>query len=81
MEGKLSGDNRWIRLVALIPWDELEDAYTAKFCKGFGSPAKSCRMSLGAMIIKARIGLTDEELFEQIKENAYLQFFIGLSGI
>jgi len=26
-------------------------------------------MALGALIIKARLGLTDEELVEQIKEN------------
>ena len=32
------------------------------------------------MIIKARLGLTDEELVEQIKENPYLQFVIGLEG-
>jgi IS5 family transposase len=37
-------------------------------------------MALGALIIKARLGLTDEELVEQIKENPYLQFFIGLEG-
>jgi IS5 family transposase len=35
-------------------------------------------MALGALIIKARLGITDEELVEQIKENPYLQFFIGL---
>jgi IS5 family transposase len=35
-------------------------------------------MALGALIIKARLGLTDEELVEQIKDNPYLQFFIGL---
>jgi hypothetical protein len=32
------------------------------------------------LIIKARLGLTDEELVEQIKENPYLQFFIGLEA-
>ena len=37
-------------------------------------------MALGALIIKARMGLTDEELVEQIKENPYLQFFIGLEA-
>ena len=37
-------------------------------------------MALGALIIKARLGLTDEELVEQIKENPYLQFFIGLES-
>lgn len=37
-------------------------------------------MALGALIIKARLGLTDEELVEQNKENPYLQFFIGLEA-
>ena len=37
-------------------------------------------MALGALIIKARLRLTDEELVEQIKENPYLQFFIGLEA-
>jgi IS5 family transposase len=78
--GKLSGDNRWIKLAELIPWDELEDDYAAQFCKGFGAPAKPFRMALGALFIKARLGLTDEELVEQIKENAYLQFFICLEA-
>jgi hypothetical protein len=78
--GKLCGDNRWIKLAELIPWDELEDDYAAHFCKGFGAPAKPFRMALGALIIKARLGLTDEELVEQIKENPYLQFFIGLEA-
>ena len=31
---QLSGDNRWIKLAELIPWDELEDDYAAQFCKG-----------------------------------------------
>lgn len=26
-DGKLCGDNRWIQLAELIPWDELEDDY------------------------------------------------------
>ena len=37
-------------------------------------------MALGALIIKARLSLTDEDLVEQIKENQYLQFFIGLEA-
>jgi transposase, IS5 family len=37
-------------------------------------------MALGALIIKARLSLTDEELVEQIKEYPYLQFFIGLEA-
>ena len=37
-------------------------------------------MARGSLIIKARLALTDKELVEQIKENPYLQFFIGLEG-
>lgn len=39
--GKLSGDNRSIKLAELIPWNELEDDYAAQCCKGFRSPAKA----------------------------------------
>ena len=53
---------------------------TPQFCKGFGAPAKPYRMALGTLIIKARLGLTDEKLVEQIKENPYLQLFIGLEA-
>jgi hypothetical protein len=42
----VSGDNRWIKLAELIPWDELEDDYAAKFCKEFGALAKPFRMAL-----------------------------------
>lgn len=55
--GQLSGDNRWIKLADLIPWDELEDDYAAQFCKGFAAPEKPFRMLLRALIIKARLGL------------------------
>jgi len=37
-------------------------------------------MALGALIIKARLGLTDEELVDQTKENPYLEFFIDLEA-
>ena len=78
--GKLPGNNRWIKLAELIPLDELEDDYASQFCKGFGAPAMPFRMALGALIIMARLGLTDEELVEQIMENPYIQFFIGLEA-
>jgi IS5 family transposase len=64
-------------LADLIPRDELEDDCAAQFCKSHGAPAKPFRIALGALIIKARLGLTDEELVEQIKVNLYLQFFIS----
>jgi IS5 family transposase len=78
--GQLSADNRCIKLAELIPLDELEHDYTAQFCKGFGAQAKPFRMAMGSFIIKARLGLTDEKLVELVKENPYLQFFIGLEA-
>ena len=53
--GQLSGDNRWIKLAELIPWNELEDDYAAQFCKGFGAPAKPFRMALGAALLVAML--------------------------
>ena len=78
--GRLSDDNRWIMLAELIPWEDLEDDYAAQFCKGFAAPAKPFRMELGFLIIKVRMGLTDEELLQQIKENPYLRVPRGIDS-
>jgi IS5 family transposase len=77
-DGKLSGENRWIKLAEIIRWDKLEDEDAAQFCKGFSAPTKPFRMALGALIIKVRLSLTDKELLEQIKGNQYLHLFTGL---
>jgi Transposase domain (DUF772) len=34
---------------------------------------------MGALIIKERLGLSDRETVEQIRENPYLQYFVGLN--
>ena len=44
------------------------------------APAKSFRMALGALIIKEKLGISDRETVEQIRENPYLQYFIGQSS-
>jgi IS5 family transposase len=44
-----------------------------------GEKAKSFRMALGALIIKEKLGVSDRETVEQIRENPYLQYFIGQS--
>ncbi len=77
--GKLSGENRWVKLAALIPWEKFEAEYAAQLSEDMGAPAKSFRMALGALIIKERLGTSDAETVEQIRENPYLQFFLGLS--
>ena len=63
-----------------IPWDEFEIKYAELFPSGTGNVAKPLRMALGALIIQTKFQFADRELVEQITENPYLQYFIGLPG-
>jgi IS5 family transposase len=73
----LDPENRWVRLAALVPWDEVEGEYSGHFGVS-GNDAYPVRMALGSLIIKERMKLTDEETVAQIRENPYLQYFIGM---
>lgn len=78
-EGKLDPNNRWVIMSELIPWSEFEEEYSSKLSSEMGAPAKPFRMALGALIIKEKLGISDRETVEQIRENPYLQYFIGES--
>lgn len=43
-----------------------------------GAPAIDARIVIGAMIIKHKLKLDDRETIETIKENLYMQYFLGL---
>lgn len=78
-EGKLAPNNRWVIMSELIPWSEFEEEYAKNFSEiGIGAPAKSFRIALGSLIIKERLGVSDRETVEQIRENPYLQYFLGI---
>ena len=66
-------------MAEIIPWSEFESEYAQNFPTEKGAPAKSFRMALGALIIKEKLGISDRETVEQIRENPYLQYFIGQS--
>ncbi|TLM97903.1 MAG: transposase [Actinobacteria bacterium] len=76
--GKLSAENRWVQLAKVIPWDEIEKEYAFMFPSDRGNVAKPVRMALGSLIIQVRCGYSDRETVQQITENPYLQYFIGL---
>ncbi len=76
---QLSPDNRWVIMANLIPWSEFESEYAEKFSEKMGALFLPFRMALGALIIKETLGISDRETVEQIKENPYLQYFIGVS--
>ena len=45
-----------------------------------GAPGLNLRIELGVLIIKEKLGIRDRETVEKIKENPYLQQFIGLES-
>lgn len=78
LERELDGNNRWVRLASGIPWDGLAEGYYRKLSAGQGRPAKDARLVIGAVVIKHKLCLSDEETVRQIQENPYLQYFVGL---
>jgi len=79
-ERELDKNNRWVKLSLSIPWDKLSELYTKQLSADQGRPAKPARLVIGAVIIKHKLCLSDEETVPQIQENPYLQYFVGSSG-
>lgn len=74
---KLNKENRWVKRAENIPWAEIEKRYAKLFKNRKGHVAKPLRLALGACIIQAEYGYSDEEVALQIQEGSYLQFFCG----
>ena len=78
--GKLDAGSRWVKLAALMPWDMIEDVYARSFKnkRRDGRPAIPARIAFGSLHIQASECFTDEKVVENISENPYLQYFLGL---
>ena len=72
--------NRWIQMADIVPWDAFEQRYAQLFKSYKGNVVKPLRLALGSLIIQKRYGYSDRELVEQLTENPYYQYFIGLPG-
>jgi IS5 family transposase len=79
-EQKLTSENRWVKLAHSIPWDRLVKYYDDLFPSKEGRPVISGRVILGAVIIKHLGDLTDRETVAQIRENMFMQYFLGYSS-
>lgn len=77
---KLDPENKWIKKAEMIPWNRIEDKYATLFESTTGTVAKPLRMALGALMIQKEYGFSDRTLVEQLQENPYFQYFIGLPG-
>ena len=77
---KLNPENKWIKKAEMIPWSKIEDKYATLFESTTGTVAKPLRMALGSLMIQKEYGFSDRTLVEQLQENPYFQYFIGLPG-
>ena len=76
----LNPENDWVKLAAILPWDQIEERYTASLSgSAVGQPAVSSRIAVGSQIIKNWYNFSDERVTEEIAMNPYLQYFIGLT--
>lgn len=77
--GRLNPENRWVVLAQMIPWGQFERDYARTMKSATrGQRALSVRMAFGALYIQQKKGLSDRDTVEEITENPYLQYFIGL---
>ena len=76
--GRLRKDNRWVRLAAIMPWEYIEKVYIQSLSGEAGRPAIPSRIAFGAIFIKEFCHLTDEDTVQQLQENSYMQYFVGL---
>ena len=77
---KMNPENRWVKKAATIPWWDIEERYAALFPSDTGMPAKPLQTAMGSLMIQKKYDYSDRELVEQIRENPYYQYFIGLPG-
>lgn len=77
-EQELDMSNRWIIFSKILPWDKLSRYYHARMDKRMGAGTVDARIVLGALIIKHHESLSDDGTIQSIRENMYMQFFLGL---
>ena len=76
----MNPENRWVKMADAIPWELFEEKYSRLFKGKNGRVAKPLRLALGSLIIQTKYQYSDRELVDQLTENPYYQYFIGLPG-
>ena len=79
-EAKLDENNRWVVLSKIVPWEEFARLYYKNFKSNRGAPTKDARLVLGVIIIKHIMKTDDRGVIEMIRENPYMQYFLGLEA-
>lgn len=76
--GKLRKDNRWVQMASMMPWEYIDEIYARNMSSETGRLSFSSRIAFGSIFIKEFCNLTDEGTVEEIQENPYMQYFLGL---
>ena len=77
----LSPENRWVVMARQILWDILVNIYQKQMGNDrTGAGGINPRVALGSLMIKHICDLSDRETIQQIRENVYMQYFIGYSS-
>jgi len=74
--GKLNKNNHWLRVVELIPWNDLETEY-AKLFSDMGRPATDGQLVIGLPLLKHMTGLSDKGVVITVMENPCMEVFCG----
>jgi hypothetical protein len=79
-EQKLTTENRWVKMARVIPWDKIVSHYDKIFQSTEGRPPISGRVILGALMIKHIENLSDRATIQHIRENMFMQYFLGYTS-
>ncbi len=76
----LDKSNRWVLMGDLLPWADIEKVNNSRLgnkkkCAGNKPP----RMMVSAMTVKHKLGLSDQETIDIIRENPYMHYLCCLS--
>ena len=80
LESMLDSKHPLYILANLINWDCFEEAFSPLYCSNNGRPPKPIRLMVGLLILKHLRNVSDEQVVLQFRENAYYQYFCGMSS-
>lgn len=75
----LDSSHPLFRLADKINWQTFDNAFEPLFCEDKGRPSKPIRLMVGLLILKHVRNISDESVVEQWRENAYYQYFCGMT--
>jgi len=77
----LDPSNRWVRLAHEIPWDGIVNIYLSQLNNHqTGASNINPRIVLGALMVKHMLNISDEDTMQLIRENLYIQYFLGFDS-